>query len=99
MTTEDIVGGMDNLHDVILDVFWGHDNLIRLLQDNTDDIKSTESKFYPVACAIINHVLSESTKDNIEHWGFSDTPTRDAMHDDIVENKKLVIQILNKYRR
>lgn len=53
---------------------------------------------YPVACSIINSILSEHTIKEIEHWGFSDTVVRDNIYEECEKNKETVIKILEKYK-
>lgn len=98
MEEQKIINGMVRVHDIMVDVFWGNDHQLILLKSVTDSMDSRDSKFYPIMNAIINHVLSKSTLNSVEEWGFNDTPTREAIHGDISGNKRLVLSIMSRHR-
>lgn len=98
MSTDLVIFGMSTIHDVLVELFWGNETNLDLLACNNDNLETTASKMYPVTCAIINHVLSESTWKSIEHWGFADTPIRDSIYEDCERKKSKVIDILKNYK-
>ena len=98
MNTEEILDGMGWIHDILLELFYDNKAHVNLLACNWDKDKTVTSKMYPVACSIINNILSEHTIKEIEHWGFSDTVVRDSIYEECENNKELVIKILEKYK-
>ncbi len=98
MKIEQILDGMGWIHDIILEMIWGNEHDVNLLACNWDKLETTKSKFYPVACSIINNILSDHTIKEIEHWGFSDTVVRDNIYEECEKNKETVIKILQKYK-